>query len=166
MWSDILKEFSDSPSQTIVVKYLLENGFGVNEKGRVICNDIEIPATHIGRETNTDRRVVDVTAKRILSLPKIRDIFLRLKVTPDLTEVSETLGLSVIAIYPKDAKQKGIVNAALEVLTRHDLSIRQIFVTDSELSQDPRLVIIVEENPPAVVYNELRKLPQVKRIVI
>ncbi|MBP2132586.1 putative regulator of amino acid metabolism with ACT domain [Methanomicrobium sp. W14] len=166
MWASILSEFSDSPSQTLIVKYLLENGFGVNETGRIICNGIEIPATHIGRITKTDRRVVDATAKRILSTPSIREIFLNLRATPDLSNVAEHLDLSVITIYPKDAGQKGIVGAAVEVLTKYDLSIRQIFVTDSQLSEDPRLVIIVEKNPPSSVYEELKKLPQVRQIII
>ncbi len=166
MWASILREFTDSPSQTLIIKYLLENGFGVNEEGRITCNGIEIPATHIGKITKTDRRVVDATAKKILSTPKIREIFLNLKVTPDLSRVAEHMGLSVITIYPKDAQQKGIVGAAVEVLTKHNLSIRQIFVTDSQLSEDPKLVIIVEKDPPPSVYGELKDLPQVRQIII
>jgi hypothetical protein len=166
MWATILREFSDSPSQTIVVRYMLENGFGVNEKGRITCNGIEVPATHIGKMTKTDRRVVDATSKRILSLPVIRDIFLNLRVTPDLSKVAEHMNLSVITIYPKDAGQKGIVGAAVEVLTKNDLSIRQIFVTDSQLSEDPKLVIIVENSLPSSVYEDLKKLPQIRQIVI
>ncbi|MDD4127998.1 MAG: regulator of amino acid metabolism, contains ACT domain protein [Methanomicrobium sp.] len=166
MWAAILEEFSDSPSQTIIIKFLLENGFGVNEEGRIVCNGIEIPATHLGKITKTDRRVVDATAKRILSIPSIREIFLNLRATPDLSKVSEHMGLSVITIYPKDAGQKGIVGAAVAVLTKHNLSISQIFVTDSQLSEDPKLVIIVEKNPPPAVYEELRQLPQIRKIII
>lgn len=166
MWAAILEKFSDSPSQTIIIRFLLENGFGVNEEGRIVCNGIEIPATHIGKITKTDRRVVDATAKRILAIPQIKEIFMNLRATPDLSNVAEHMGLSVITIYPKDAGQKGIVGAAVEVLSRFDLSIRQIFVTDSQLSEDPKLVIIVEKNPPAIVYEELRQLPQIRKIII
>jgi len=35
MWSAIIREFADSPSQLRVAKFLLENGFGVNPKGRI-----------------------------------------------------------------------------------------------------------------------------------
>ncbi|MFA7050359.1 MAG: regulator of amino acid metabolism, contains ACT domain protein, partial [Patescibacteria group bacterium] len=63
MWSDIIREFADSPSQSRVVKFLLENGFGINSQGRIVCNDIEIPATHIANAIGTDRRVVDATAR-------------------------------------------------------------------------------------------------------
>jgi predicted regulator of amino acid metabolism with ACT domain len=166
MWTQILREFADSPSQTMVVKYFLENGLGINEKGRIVCNGIEIPATHIAKKIGTDRRVIDATAKRILSLNEIRDIFLNLRATPDLTQVADALGLAVITIYPKDAAQKGIVGAAVKVITDHNLLIRQIFVTDPVLSEDPKLVVILESNLPATVYEELRSLPQVRRIVI
>lgn len=166
MWTQILREFADSPSQTMVVKYFLENGLGINEKGRIVCNGIEIPATHIAKKIGTDRRVIDATAKRILSLKEIRDIFLNLRVTPDLTQVADALGLAVITIYPKDAAQKGIVGAAVKVITDHNLLIRQIFVTDPILSEDPKLVVILESNLPATVYEELRSLPQVRKIVI
>ncbi|WP_048152933.1 regulator of amino acid metabolism, contains ACT domain protein [Methanolacinia paynteri] len=166
MWTQILREFADSPSQTMVVKYFLENGLGINEKGRIVCNGIEIPATHIAKKIGTDRRVIDATAKRILSLKEIRDIFLNLRVTPDLTQVADALGLAVITIYPKDAAQKGIVGAAVKVITDHNLSIRQIFVTDPILSEDPKLVVILESNLPATVYEELRSLPQVRKIII
>lgn len=166
MWTEILREFADSPSQTMVVKYFLENGLGINERGRIVCNGIEIPATHIAKKIGTDRRVIDATAKRILNIEGIRDIFLNLRVTPDLTQVADALGLAVITIYPRDAGQKGIVGAAVKVITDHNLSIRQIFVTDPVLSEDPKLVIILESNLPATVYEKLRALPQVRKIVI
>jgi predicted regulator of amino acid metabolism with ACT domain len=144
----------------------LENGLGINERGRIVCNGIEIPATHIAQKIGTDRRVIDATAKRILNIDGIKDIFLNLRVTPDLTQVADALGLAVITIYPKDAGQKGIVGAAVKVITDHNLSIRQIFVTDPVLSEDPKLVVILESNLPATVYEELRALPQVRKIVI
>ncbi len=167
MWADISREFADSPSQTRVVRFLLENGFGINEEGRIVCNGVEIPATHIGRAIETDRRVVDATARRILENPELREVFIRMRAAPDLSRVAEALGLSVITLYPKDAQQKGIVGAAVKVLVDHDLSIRQIFVTDPYLAEEPRLVMIVDgRRVPASVYEDLRALPQVKRLII
>lgn len=167
MWDDISREFADSPSQTRVVRFLLENGFGVNEEGRIVCNTIEIPATHIGRALDTDRRVVDATARRILTNPTMRKIFTRMRASPDLSQVAEALGLSVITLLPKDAHQKGIVGAAVKVLVDHDLSIRQIFVTDPYLAEEPKLVMIVDEaRVPPSVYEDLRALPQVKQLII
>jgi len=166
MWADILRKFSDSPSQALVVRFLLENGFSINKSGRVMCNGIELPATHISKAIGTDRRVIDATARRILAMPEISDIFLNLRVTPDLSRVAESLNLAVITVLPKDAGEKGIVGSAVKVLTDHDLSIRQIFVTDPLLSEDPKLVIIIDGEIPPVVYEELKSLPQVRQLII
>jgi hypothetical protein len=166
MWSDIVHEFADSPSQCRVVRFLLENGFGVNEAGRIICNGIEIPATAVAKAIGSDRRVVDATARRILERPLLRDLFLNLRVTPDLSRVAESLGFSVITVLPKNASERGIVGAAVRVLSAHELSIRQIFVTDPQFSEEPKLVIIVEDPLPAGVASEIRVLPQVKQVII
>ena len=166
MWSDIIHEFADSPSQSKVVRFLLENGFGINDRGRVTCNGIEIPATQIAKTIGSDRRVVDATAHRILTIPSLREIFLRMRVTPDLSNVAESLGLTVITVLPKNASERGIVGAAVRVLSGHSLSIRQIFVTDPQLSEEPKLVIIVDEVLPHGVIEEIRSLPQVKKVII
>jgi uncharacterized protein len=166
MWSDIIHEFADSPAQSKVVRFLLENGFGINKEGRVVCNEIEIPATQVARAIGSDRRVVDATAHRILNIPVLRDIFLQMKATPDLSMVAESLGLSVITVLPRNASERGIVGAAVRVLSAHNLSIRQIFVTDPQLSEEPKLVIIIEDLLPPGVVEEIRSLPQVRKVII
>ncbi|MFA4824113.1 MAG: regulator of amino acid metabolism, contains ACT domain protein [Methanoregula sp.] len=166
MWSDIISEFADSPSQSRVVRFLLENGFGVTEDGRISCNGIEMPATAVAKAIGSDRRVVDSTARRILERPLLRDIFLNMRATPDLSRVAESLGFTVIVVLPKNANERGIVGAAVRVLSDHLLSIRQIFVTDPQFSEEPKLVIIVEEPLPLGVIEQIRALPQVKQVII
>ncbi len=165
MWSAILSGFSDSPSQGRVVRFLLENGFGVNEEGRICCNSIPIASTQIGQQVGVDRRVVDTTAKRILD-SRYRDIFLSMRATPDLTLIADKLSLSVITILPDDATKPGIVDACIHVLSSHGIAIRQLFVTDPHLSEDPRLVIITESVIPAQVIEDLRALPFVRRLIL
>jgi predicted regulator of amino acid metabolism with ACT domain len=166
MWSEIMREFNDSPTQARVVRFLLDNGFGVNEEGRIMCNGIEIPATQLARAIGSDRRVIDATARHILSSPSLRDIFMQMRVTPDLSRVALSLGLSVITILPKNAQEKGIVGSAVRLLTDHDLSIRQIFVTDPYFSEEPKLVIIVDGPLPAGVVERIRALSQVKQVIL
>ena len=166
MWSDIISEFADSPSQSRVVRFLLENGFGVTEDGRISCNGIEMPATAVAKAIGSDRRVVDSTAHRILERPLLRDIFLNMRATPDLSRVAESLGYTVITVLPKNANERGIVGAAVRVLSDHNLSIRQIFVTDPQFSEEPKLVIIIEDPLPMGVIEEIRALPQVKQVII
>ncbi|MDO8872130.1 MAG: regulator of amino acid metabolism, contains ACT domain protein [Methanoregula sp.] len=166
MWSDIISEFADSPSQIRVVRFLLENGFGVTEDGRISCNGIEIPATAVAKAIGSDRRVVDSTARRILKRPLLKDIFLNMRATPDLSRVAESLGFTVITVLPRNANERGIVGAAVRVLSDHLLSIRQIFVTDPQFSEEPKLVIIVEDPLPMGVIEKIRALPQVKQVII
>ncbi len=166
MWSDIIHEFADSPSQSRVVRFLLENGFGVTRDGRISCNGIEMPATAVAKAIGSDRRVVDSTARRILERPMLSDIFLNMRATPDLSKVAESLGFAVITVLPKNANEQGIVGAAVRVLSNHMLSIRQIFVTDPEFAEEPKRVIILEEPLPHGVIEEIRALPQVKQVII
>jgi predicted regulator of amino acid metabolism with ACT domain len=166
MWSDIIHDFADSPSQSRVVRFLLENGFGVTEDGRICCNGIEMPATAVAKAIGSDRRVVDSTARRILERPFLRDIFMNMRATPDLSHLAESLGFTVITVLPKNANERGIVGAAVSVLSDHELSIRQIFVTDPQLSEEPKLVIIVKEPLPMGVIEQIRALPQVKQVTI
>jgi predicted regulator of amino acid metabolism with ACT domain len=166
MWATLMQEFADSPAQSRVVRFLLENGFGVSPEGKITCNGIEIPATHIARAIKIDRRVVDATARRIISMEETGAIFARMRATPDLSEVAGYLNLTVITIIPTNAQQKGIVGAAVRVLSGHDLAIRQIFVTDPYFAEEPRLVIILDEPLPTGVLEELRAIPQVKQLII
>jgi hypothetical protein len=80
--------------------------------------------------------------------------------------VARTLGLSVITVIPRNAQEKGIVGAVVRAIVDHDLGIRQIFVNDPYLSEEPRLVVIVDGTPPAVLYEELRSLPMVQQIIL
>lgn len=166
MWAEIMRRFADSPAQSRVIRFMLENGFGVNENGRLICNNVEIPSTHIGKATGTDRRVVDATARRVLQDPELSKIFINMRATPDLSRVADSLGLTVLTILPRDASEKGIVGAAVQVLHEHDLNIRQIFVTDPYFSEQPKLVIILDGTLPVGVVEKIRALPQIKKVIL
>ena len=166
MWSLIMKEFADSPAQARVAKFLLENGFGVNDDGKVVANGVEIPNTHIAATIGADRRVVDATARRILSVDALAPVFRNMRATPDLSRVAEALGLSAFTVIPKNAQEKGIVSAVMKVVSRRSLTIRQIFVTDPYFSEEPKLVVIIDEKIPRGLFEEIRALPQVKQIII
>jgi len=166
MWSEIMQSFADSPSQARVIRFLLENGLGINDEGRVVCNQIAIPATKVAEAVGVDRRVVDATARRILEDERLAPIFSRMRATPDRSMVAEHLGLSVITITVDDARAKGIVLSAVRVLTAHNLAIRQIFVTDPYLAEEPKLVLIVDGYLQPGVVEELRSLPHVRRLTL
>jgi predicted regulator of amino acid metabolism with ACT domain len=166
MLRKILDAFSDSPSQQKVVRLLLENGFGISGEGRVTVNNIELSSAAVGRAAGVDRRVADLTVKRLASMPEFRPFFLHHRATPDLTDVAKNLGLSVITIFPKNAGDKNIVASAVSVLSAYDLALRQIFVTDPYLAEKPKLVIIIDGTLPPQAVDDLRRLPAVDAIII
>ncbi|HMA05627.1 MAG TPA: regulator of amino acid metabolism, contains ACT domain protein [Methanomicrobiales archaeon] len=166
MWSVIMKEFADSPAQARVARFILENGFGVSDGGKVVANGVEIPATHVAAAIGADRRVVDATARRILSVPALAPVFRSMRATPDLSRVAEPLGLSAFTVLPKNAQEKGIVSAVIRVVSARNLTLRQIFVTDPYFSEEPKLVVIIEEKVPRGLFEEIRALPQVKQVII
>ncbi|RQD84474.1 MAG: regulator of amino acid metabolism, contains ACT domain protein [Methanocalculus sp. MSAO_Arc2] len=166
MWSAVIDAFSESPSQLRVVRFLLDNGFGVNASGRITANGIEMPATQVARAIGVDRRVVDATARSILNNESLRQVFCNIRVTPDLSQVAEALGLAIITLIPKNAADKHIVASAVNILAGYDLSIRQLFVTDPIYSEEPKLVMIIDGPLPHGVAEDLRELPHVKRIIL
>ena len=166
MWALIMQEFADSPAQGRVARFLLENGFGVNDDGKVVANGVEIPATHVAAAIGADRRVVDATARRILSAEALAPVFRSMRATPDLSGVAEALGLSAFTILPRNAQEKGIVSAVVRVLSARNLTLRQIFVTDPYFSEEPKLVVIIEERVPRGLFEEIRALPQVRQVII
>ncbi|MCP1715236.1 putative regulator of amino acid metabolism with ACT domain [Methanocalculus alkaliphilus] len=166
MWSEIVEIFADSPSQRRVVGFLLENGFGVNSAGRITANGIEMPATQVARAIGVDRRVVDTTAHSILENENLRRVFCNIRVTPDLSRVAEDLGLAVITLLPKNAADKHIVASVVNILAGYDIPIRQLFVTDPVYAEEPKLVVIIDGALPHGVAEDLRKLPQVMRLIL
>ncbi|MDO5847751.1 MAG: regulator of amino acid metabolism, contains ACT domain protein [Methanocorpusculum sp.] len=166
MWQQIPEYFADSPSQQKVLRFLLENGFGISPNGKIAVNGIELSSAAVSRAAGVDRRVVDAAAGRIGEIEELRTIFANLRVTPDFTNVAKDLGLSVITILPKNAGDKNIVASAAGVLASFDLTLRQIFVTDSYAAENPKLVIIIDGKLPAEALGMLRELPAVKSIIL
>lgn len=166
MWQQILGLFSDSPSQQKVVRFFLENGFGISPEGKPVVNAVELSASALARAISVDRRVVDTTIKRICGMEDLEPVFTRLRVTPDFTDVAKHLGLSVVTVFPKNAGAKNIISSATAVIAKYDLPLRQIFVTDAYAVEKPRLVIIIDGVIPAEALQELRNLPAVDSIVI
>ena len=132
MWSDIIHEFGDSPSQSRVVRFLLENGFGVTEDGRICCNGIEMPATAIAKAIGSDRRVIDATAQTDPRAPVSPGYLSQYAGNTGFSRVAESLGFAVITVLPKNANERGIVGAAVHVLSDHHVrSARSLSPTPS-----------------------------------
>lgn len=166
MWGQIKKGFMGSPAQIEVARILYKYGLGVRENEDVVCGDIRVPAVQIAEEAGVDRRAVHSTAETILKNEDLREIFANLRPIPYLKAVAQQLNLGVIEILPTDATQTGIISEVTQVISNHDVSIRQSIADDPFFTAQPKLTIITGEPVSGAVIEGLRELSSVESVVV
>jgi hypothetical protein len=164
MFEAIMEKFADSPSQRAVVRLLLERGFSVNDEGRVVSGGIEIPNTGIAREIDVDRRVVDATTDAILEDDQLRRIFQNISAIPSLKSLAPVLDMTVLTVSVVDEAESGIVADVTTRLAERGVSIRQIISEDPEFTEEPKLYIVVSDDLPGDLINEIRAASFVRKI--
>ncbi len=166
MWQEILAKFKRYPAQEKVIRLILQRGFQINENGRVVSGDIEIPHAQIAKELDVDRRVVDTTAEAIRKDEQLWKIFMNVRSMTFLGEVAPVLGLGVIEITPINATKTGLLGDVASAVAKHDLSIRQAVSDDPYFVENPKLIIITEGKVPGDLVSRLMELDGVKRVTI
>ncbi len=164
MFDEIMEKFEGSPSQQAVIRLLLERGFSVNDRGRVVSGSIEIPNTQIAREIDVDRRVIDSTTHAILEDPELRRIFQNISHIPSLMDLAPVLDLSVLTVGVTEADESGILAAVTGIISDAGISIRQAVSEDPEFTDEPRLYLITDEPLPGSVIEDIRALPFVRTL--
>lgn len=166
MWSTILKKFEKHPAQKKVLKIIFERGFQVNDDGKVVSGQIEVPHTQLAKEAGVDRRVVDSTTESILLDELLKNIFQNVRSIPFLRDVAPLIGLGVIVITPDDAANTGILAEVSSVISDHKISIRQAVSDDPYFTNEPKLTIITDSKIPGNLVNYILKLKSVKGVSI
>lgn len=166
MWQEIMAMFEGLPSQKKVIELLLARGFQVSPEGKVASGGIDIPHTQIASEIGVDRRVVDMTVKRIQKEPVLTNVFENIRSIAFLVDVAPLLGLSVVIIHPMDARECGILGDVAMVIAKRGFSIRQAVSDDPYLTDDPKLTIITDKTIPGELIEEIGKLKSVKGVQI
>ncbi|MGB9987075.1 amino acid-binding protein [Salarchaeum japonicum] len=164
MFDEILEKFEGSPGQQAVIRLLLERGFSVNDEGRVVSGDIEIPYTQIAQEAGVDRRVVDSTTDAILADDDLTRIFRNISQIPSLMDLAPVLDLTVITIAVNDADESGIVAQVTSLVAEYDISIRQTISEDPEFTDEPRLYLVTDETLPGDLVTDLMNLDFVRSV--
>ena len=72
----------------------------------------------------------------------------------------------VIEIIPENPSMPGILASVATVVANENISIRQAIVDDFELSEEPRLFIVVEKQVPGRIIPNIKKIKGVKAVVI
>ena len=166
MWKEIIGKFSAHPAQEKAVKLLLERGFQINDKGKVVSGGIEIPHTKIAKEAGIDRRVVDATTQVILGDKLLKKVFLNIRSIAFLRDVAVELGYGVIVISPKSAEEVGILSNVSKAIAEYGISIRQAISDDPYFTEDPKLTIVTDGSISPELVGELKKVEGVKSITI
>ncbi|HRW82147.1 MAG TPA: amino acid-binding protein [Methanothrix sp.] len=166
MWREILTKFKRYPAQEKVVRLILERGFQVSERGRVVSGGIEIPHAQIAKELDVDRRVVDTTAASIVEDGDLWKIFKNVRSMTFLADVAPVVGLGVIEITPVDAAQTGLLGDVASAVARYGLSIRQAVSDDPYFVEQPKLTIITDAKIPGELVRLLMDVNGVKRVTV
>ncbi|CAD7770715.1 hypothetical protein AIOGIFDO_00879 [Candidatus Methanoperedenaceae archaeon GB37] len=166
VWSVIEERFRGYPGREKVVKFLLEHGLQVNERGHVGVDGVEIPHLQIGERVGVDRRVVDATCAAIRRDPLLAGIFENIRTIHLLRDVAPSLGLRVIVVKPDDARQTGLLGEVAMKVAEFGISIRQAVSDDPYLVAEPLLTIIVEGSISGGLVEELVRIPGVKGVTI
>jgi hypothetical protein len=165
MWKEIEAMLHEKPERLVVARFVLEHGLRVSGE-KVYCGKVEIPAKKIADALGVDRRTVGRTARMLHENPRLKDIFTNMQPTFSLKGIAKFLGFGVIEIFVQDASKPGILAACAKVIAEEDISIRQAFADDPDLSPEVKLTIITESPVPGSVYEKLHKLAFVEHVSI
>jgi predicted regulator of amino acid metabolism with ACT domain len=160
----IMGKFEESPGQRAVVELLLERGFSVNEEGRVVSGEIEIPYTQIAEEAGVDRRVVDSTTDAVLADDELGNIFGNISSIPSFRDVAPVLGLSVLTIRVEDAASTGVVAEIARVIADEGVSIRQAVTDDPYFTDEPRFTVITNGEVSGELIKRVSELDFVEKV--
>jgi len=166
MWAKVQGSFKDYPAQLNVAKVLFKYGLRVGGDGEIFCGGMRIPAVQIAAEAGVDRRVVDLTAQRMMKDVWLAGIFANLESIAYLKGVAQQLGMGAVEIVPKDAAKPGIIKEVTGVVAKFGISIRQAVADDPHFVPQPKLTIITDEPVKGDVIEALRKLPSVRSVIV
>jgi len=166
MWERIKHKFEKFPARMNVARKIVELGLRVGENGKIYCGNVEISDVALARAAGVDRRTIKATVDVILSDEQLAFIFENILPAGSLVKnVAKNLGFGILEIEA-DAENSGIIAGATKLISRQNISIRQVHADDPELEENPRLTIITEKPIPGDLLNEFLKIPGIKRVSI
>jgi predicted regulator of amino acid metabolism with ACT domain len=171
MWDLINDAFGKYPSQMKIIKHMMNYGFSVNEKFdgeySLYSGKVEVRPSSLAEAINVDKRVVIQVIKKIREDPKLFEFFKKLKPTADLSSASsKLLDLGIMEIKVEDPNKPGVIRDIINVISSRNIGIRQVMVSDPELSDEPLARIVTEKNIDSDVVTEIKKISGVTSVTI
>jgi len=153
-------------SRLEVVQKMIQLGISVDSKGGMFIGNLQVYDTALARAVNVDRRVVRNTVTQILGDAELRGIFSKIKpVGTSLVEIASLLGYTVLVISA-DPYKPGVIAGVADVLADANIVIRQALADDPDMTQDPKLTLVVEGKVPASVLTGIQDIESVRSITI
>jgi predicted regulator of amino acid metabolism with ACT domain len=165
MYKMLERAFADSPGKRKVAEAMLRYGLRVDERGRILCSEIELSPAKMARALGVDRRVVIETGRMIAQDDELYSIFSQLLPTAFIGRVADKLGFESIEIRA-EPHQKGIVASVSSIVAKRGIGIRQIVADDPDIYPEPKLTLILEKKLDGAGIDKLRKVKGVREIVI
>lgn len=153
-------------SRLEVVQKMIQLGISVDSKGRMSIGNLQVYDTALARAVGVDRRVVRNTVTQILGDTELREIFGKVKpVGTSLVEIASLLGYTVLVISA-DPYKPGVIAGVADVLADANIVIRQALADDPDMTQDPKLTLVLEGKVPASVLAEIQDIQSVRSITL
>jgi hypothetical protein len=165
MWKQIAKYFNNYPKRRKIAQKMIEYGLKIKDN-KIYCGEIELSDSKIARAFDVDRRAIAATIDIIEKKPELNKIFSRLMPTCHLKDVAANMNWGVIEIIPEDPSMPGIVADVATIIAQNNISMRQLIVDDFELSEEPRLFIVTENQIPGRLIPKIRNAKGVKALLI
>ena len=160
MWNQLEEEFSRTPSQAEVAKYMLD--LGIRQQGSKLYFDkVSVSQSQVAEALGKDKRVVAATIKTIKNSKHLYSIFSHLQPTCNLINLAENMGWGVICIELSDPNMPGTLGRVSTKLGDLKVSIRQTQCP----ATDCYMLYIITNNPiTGDVIEELKNVRNVKTI--
>jgi len=159
----IREYFKNNDLQKRVAKFLLESGLSI-EKGEIYCNGTWISKNSVAENLDVDEWVVEDTIDLIEGHIDLKEIFRNLRSTAYFGKIAEQIDAGVIVITPKDPHGIGILAGVTRIIADYDISIRQCLTEDSELKENPKLIVITEDTIPIKALEMIREVEGIENV--
>jgi len=162
MWNQLVKEFSRTPSQAEVAKYMLETGIR-QEGNKLFFEKVAISHSQVAEALGKDKRVVAATVKTIKKNKRLYSIYSKLQPTCNLMNMAHDMGWGVICIELINPNMPGTLGRVSTKLGDMKISIRQAQCPATACD----ILYIITDNPiTGDVITALKDLKNVKTIKI
>ena len=159
----IKEYFREDESKRKVAKFLLESGLSIKD-GHIFCNGIFISKKSVSDHLDLEEKVIEETINFIEDHIDLKGIFKNLRSTAYFGKIAEQIDAGVIEITPGDPHGVGILAGVTKIIADYDISIRQCLTEDSELKEDPKLIVITEDTIPIEALKKIRGVEGVEKV--